>query len=69
MHSLPVVDEDHHYLGALRYRTLRELEEELLRGRGGDRDTAAALGELFATGAAGLLDALAPAQGGERRAR
>jgi len=50
----------------VRYRTPRELEEELLRGDSGDRDTAEALGELFAAGAAGLLDALAP--GGRRPA-
>jgi len=66
VHALPVVDEAGHYLGAVRYRTLRELEEELLRGDSGDRDTAEALGELFAAGAAGLLDALAP--GGRRPA-
>lgn len=69
VHSLPVVDDQDHYLGAIRYRTLRELEDELLRGRGTDRDTAEALGDLFATGAAGLLDALAPPAGGNSRGR
>jgi hypothetical protein len=59
-----VVDEDERYLGAVRYRTLRELEKQLLRGAGEERSTAEALGDLFATGAAGLLDALAPAVGG-----
>jgi magnesium transporter len=69
VHALPVVDEDDRYLGALRYHTLRELEEELLRGRHEDRSTADALGDLFAAGAAGLLEALAPpAVGGRGRA-
>lgn len=69
VHSLPVVDASGHYLGAVRYRTLRELEEALLRGHGGDRDAAEALGELFATGAAALLDAFTPAIGGNGRER
>jgi magnesium transporter len=64
VHALPVVDADGHYLGAFRYRTLRELEEELLHGRRDDSSSATALGELFATGAAGLLDALAASTGG-----
>jgi magnesium transporter len=66
VHALPVVDEENHYLGAVRYHTLRELEAELLRRESADGDTARALGELFATGAAGLLDALAPAGGAPR---
>lgn len=57
-HALPVVDEQGAYLGAVRYGTLRELEEELLRGRREDGDVQDALGQLFAAGAGGLLDAL-----------
>jgi magnesium transporter len=69
VHALPVVDEEGAYLGAVRYRTLRALEEELLRPRSQDADASAALGQLFAAGAGGLLDALsgAPGGGGARR--
>jgi len=65
VHSIPVVDERGCYLGAVRYRTLRQLEEELLGAAETDADASRALGELFATGAAGLLDALTDA--GSRR--
>jgi magnesium transporter len=65
VHSIPVVDERGCYLGAVRYRTLRQLEEELLGAAEADADASRALGELFAAGAAGLLDALADA--GSRR--
>ncbi len=58
VHSLPVVDEAGAYLGAVRYRTLRELEDQLFRGGHRDADMPAALGQLFAAGAAGLVDAL-----------
>lgn len=58
VHSLPVVDEAGCYLGAIRYRTLRELEEELTRGRGEDDNVQEALGQLFSAAAGGLLDAL-----------
>jgi magnesium transporter len=58
VHSLPVVDGEGVYLGAVRYRTLRELEEQLFRGGHRDADARAALGELFSAGASGLLDAL-----------
>jgi len=57
-HALPVVDEQGAYLGAVRYGTLRELEEALLRGRREDGDVQDALGQLFAAGAGGILDAL-----------
>jgi len=64
VHAIPVVDESGAYLGAIRYHTLRALEAELLGRRGTDEDAGSALGELFATGAAGLLDALTgPAPG------
>jgi Mg/Co/Ni transporter MgtE len=59
VHSLPVVDEQGAYLGTIRYRTLRALEQELLAPRAHDADAAKALGELLAAGAGGFLDALA----------
>ena len=58
VHSLPVVDEQGGYLGAVRYRTLRALKEELLGGTAKDGNAREALGELFSAGAGGLLDAL-----------
>jgi len=59
VHSLPVVDADGGYLGAVRYRALRELEAELLSDRSSDEDASQALGRLFAAGAGALLDAFA----------
>jgi magnesium transporter len=59
VHSLPVVDSRRCYLGAVRYRTLRSLEQVLLGAKEQDGDATEALGELFAAGASGLLDALA----------
>lgn len=56
-HSLPVVDEQGRYVGAIRYRTLRTLEETL-RSRVPETETAQALGELLAVGAGGLVRAL-----------
>lgn len=64
VHSIPVVDERGGYLGAVRYKTLRQLEEELLGAAETDANTAEALGDVFAAGASGLLDALA---GSKRR--
>jgi Mg/Co/Ni transporter MgtE len=58
VHSLPVVDEGGGYLGAVRYRTLRALEEELLGGKAEDGNAREALGQLFSAAAGGLLDAL-----------
>jgi len=63
VHSLPVVDETGAYLGAVRYRTLRELEDLLFRHGHRDADAQAALGELFSAGASGLLDALTTPRG------
>ncbi len=57
-HSLPVVDADDAYLGAIRYRTLREVEDELLSARRDDADTGAAFGQVIAAAAGGVLDAL-----------
>lgn len=59
VHALPVVDADGDYLGAIRYGTLRRLEDEL-RGTGSESGaTARALGDLFRTGATSLLEAVA----------
>jgi Mg/Co/Ni transporter MgtE len=63
VHALPVVDADETYLGAIRYRTLRELEEELLAPRDRDMDTGAAFGQVIAAVAEGVLDALGGASG------
>lgn len=58
-HSLPVVDPSGMYLGAIRYRTWRILEEETSRRRRRrDTTTADALGDLIATSAAGAMGAL-----------
>lgn len=59
-HALPVVDEAGRYLGAIRYRTLRMLEEAFRR-RGSEAETSGALGELLAIGAGGLVRALTTA--------
>jgi magnesium transporter len=61
VHALPVVDEAGVFLGAIRYRVLRHLEEELLAARTDDFDTSAALGQVVAESARGLLDALSGA--------
>lgn len=58
VHAIPVVDERGRYLGSVRYRTLRQLEEELLGAAQTDVNATEALGDLFAAGATGLLDAL-----------
>lgn len=57
VHALPVVDEAGAFLGAIRYRVLRQLEEELLGPRGGDMETSEAFGQVIAAGARGVLDA------------
>ena len=54
-HSLPVVDRGDVYLGAIRYRALRDLEDELRAPRGRDADAAAAFGEVIAAGARALV--------------
>lgn len=66
VHSLPVVDDGGAYLGVIRYRTLREIEEELLAPRSRDEDASAAFARLISAGAGGLLDALAGAPGTSR---
>ncbi len=57
VHAIPVVDERGCYLGSVRYRTLRQLEEELLGAAQTDANTAEALGDIFASGASGMLEA------------
>lgn len=66
-HSLPVVDHRGVYLGAIRYRMMRRLEEDL-RGRdsGGGSQTAHALGTLFWTGLGAVLEAMASAFSADR---
>jgi magnesium transporter len=63
--ALPVVDADGTYLGALRYRTLRRLESEIARGAPDGASASNALGDLFATAAAGMVEAVlgAPSRG------
>lgn len=57
-HALPVVDDEDGYLGAIRYRTLRELERELIATKSLDLDTSAAFAEVISAAAGGLLDAV-----------
>jgi magnesium transporter len=66
-HSLPVVDHRGVYLGAIRYRMMRHLEEDL-RGRdpGGGARTAHALGTLFWTGLGAVLEAMTSAFSADR---
>jgi hypothetical protein len=58
VHTLPVIDSEHHLLGALRYETLRQLETELRTASGvPDRsETAAALAELYGIGLSSLFE-------------
>lgn len=58
VHSLPVVDGEGRYVGAIRYGTLRALEEALFKRTTSDDDPGEALGQLFAAGVSGLLTAL-----------
>jgi magnesium transporter len=58
VHALPVVDEHGVYLGAIRYRTLRLLEERIRGVRPDEGATARALGGLLRAGAAAMLEAM-----------
>ena len=58
VHALPVVDHENVFLGAIRYRVLRQLEEEILAPGSEDVETSAAFGQLIAAGARGLFDAV-----------
>ena len=61
VHALPVVDHADVFLGAIRYRVLRQLEEELLAPASGDIEASAAFAQIIAAGARGLLDAVSGA--------
>lgn len=58
VHALPVVEPDGRFLGAVRYESLRELEDQLAGTELEDRgaQTGAALGELYGLGLRGLFD-------------
>jgi magnesium transporter len=58
VHALPVVDERGLYLGAVRYRTLRLLEEQVRGSRSDEGATARALGGLLRAGASAMLEAM-----------
>ena len=58
VHALPVVDEGGVYLGAVRYRTLRLLEEQFRGSRSDEGATARALGGLLRAGAGAVLEAM-----------
>jgi hypothetical protein len=60
-HAMPVTDEDGRLVGAIRYQTLRRLEQDADAGRAAQRATIAvgALGELFHLGMAGFVEGLA----------
>lgn len=58
VHALPVVDARGVYLGAIRYRTFRLLEEQLRGKRSDEGATARALGGLLRTGVAAVLEAV-----------
>jgi len=62
-HAMPVTDEDGRLVGAIRYQTMRRLEQE---ADGGDSArqttvTVGALGELFHLGLAGMVEGVATA--------
>jgi magnesium transporter len=62
-HAMPVVDEVGRFLGAIRYQTLRRLEQEADAASAGRATaaTVAALGELFHLGVAGFVEGLSAA--------
>ena len=67
-HSLPVVDGNDRLLGAIHFRVVRTLADELYQAETGYGDaTARALGDLFWTGLGGVIDALAAAGPPRRR--
>lgn len=57
-HTLPVVDADGRFVGALRYESVRQLEERWIETRAEDHsaETASALGELFGLGLRSLFE-------------
>lgn len=60
-HALPVTDDQEKFLGAIRYKTLKRLEQETARQRPPDESLTAllSLGELCWIGFAGMLAGLA----------
>lgn len=68
-HAMPVVDEEGRLLGAIRYQTLRRLEQEApVTGPAPATMTALALGELFHLGVTGLAGSLAARASTDRAA-
>ena len=59
VHSLPVVDRAGVFVGAIRYDTLRSLEQQAAGRTAGVQGTAAALGELYHTGISGMMSSAA----------
>lgn len=57
-HALPVVDRDGRFVGAIRYESVRQLEERWMETRAEDHsaETASALGELYGLGLRGLFE-------------
>jgi len=69
-HALPVVDEEQRLLGAIRYQTLRRIEQEAgERAPDASQLTARALGELFQIGTNGLVAGVAATASGVRGRR
>lgn len=66
-HTLPVVDDDNRFIGALRHKNLRRLvgESEGRRREGGVEFAGAALGELFQIGLTGLVKGAAGGLGSD----
>ncbi len=58
VHALPVVDHMDAFLGAIRYRVFRQLEDEFLAPRDEDVEAGSAFAQVIAAGARGLLDAV-----------
>ncbi len=58
VHSLPVVDRNGVYLGAIRYRVFRQLEDAMQQRSSDPSQTARALGDLFRTGGSAVLEML-----------
>jgi magnesium transporter len=62
-HAMPVTDEEGRLVGAIRYQTLRRLEQEADGGEDGRQTavTVGALGELFHLGVAAMVEGVAAA--------
>lgn len=66
-HALPVVDEEHRLVGAIRYQTLRRLERAAAsRGPAPEHLAAGALAELFQLGTSGFVSGIAATTGAGR---